>query len=66
MAINVDMDPVENEQEALFLMLHHLKLAAKYFEATPVPIPPESFAHLWSWPAITAWLSAMEALYPED
>lgn len=32
---NIDAPPVKNQQEALTLMLHHLGLAARYFEATP-------------------------------
>ena len=35
MSLNIDAYPVENEQEALVLMTHHLQLAAAYFEATP-------------------------------
>lgn len=63
MAIGVDMPPVENEQEALVLMLHHLKLAAAYFEATPTVFDvPEHFSS----PAIWAWVVAMAALYPEE
>lgn len=65
MSIGVDAPAVANEQEGLFLMLHHLKLAAAYFETSPIPIPPE-MDYGFSAPAITAWLSAMEALYPED
>lgn len=63
MAINVDVPPVEDEQAALVLMFHHLQLAATYFEATPTEIVvPDTFSRS----AITAWLGAMEALYPED
>jgi len=63
MTIGVDVTPVEDEQEALLLMLHHLKLAAAYFEATPTTFGvPEHF----STPAIRAWLGAMETLYPEE
>jgi len=63
MTINVDVCPVEDEQEALFLMLHHLKLAATYFEATPTTFDiPDTFSK----PAMRAWLDGMEKLYPED
>lgn len=63
MPINVCVPPVEDEQEALQLMLHHLTLAASYFEATPKDISvPDSF----SAPAMRAWLEAMEGLYPEE
>lgn len=64
MSINVGGDPVENEQEALFLMLHHLRLAALYFEATPKVI--SSVPDTFSQHAIRAWLAEMEALYPEE
>ena len=63
MAINVDAQPVKVELEALFLMFHHLKLAATYFEATPINFDlPNTFSQ----PAMRAWLDGMEKLYPED
>ncbi len=63
MSIGVDVTPVEHEDEALVLMLHHLKLAAAYFEATPMGFSvPEHFSR----DAILAWVKAMEALYPEN
>ena len=66
MTINVDIVPVEDEQEALVLMLHHLKLAAAYFEATPEDITREQVGDHFSATAIMWWLQGMEALYPED
>lgn len=57
---------VENEQEALTLMLYHLRLAAAYFETTPTVIPVAAIADEFSYNAICAWIVAMEALYPED
>jgi hypothetical protein len=63
MVINVSAPPVENEQEARLLMMHHLRLAALYFEATPKVI--SSVPDTFSQHAIRAWLAEMEALYPE-
>lgn len=65
MTIYIDITPVEDEQEALTLMLHHLKLAAAYFEATPTDITREMVGYTYSAPAIMLWLQGMEALYPE-
>lgn len=64
MSIGVDAFPVENEEEARILMLHHLRLAAMYFEATPtkIEVPEDEFSR----PAMNAWLDAMEGLYPDD
>tara|TARA_Y100001963_G_scaffold13086_1_gene16352 strand:- start:417 stop:620 length:204 start_codon:yes stop_codon:yes gene_type:complete len=64
MAINVDMPAVTDERDALRLMFHHLELAASYFEATPKVISavPNGFSAA----AMTAWISAMDALYPEE
>ena len=64
MTINVDITPVDDEQEALRLMLHHLKLAAAYFEATPTTWSFDK--DHFSAPAIAAWGNAMEALYPPE
>ena len=64
MTIRIDIPPVDDEQEALVLMFHHLKMAAAYFEATPTSIGTVPDVH--SAPAIRAWLEAMEGLYPED
>jgi hypothetical protein len=36
--IRVDMVPVEDEEEAFRLALHHLQLAAMYFEASPMDL----------------------------
>jgi hypothetical protein len=63
MSVYVSAPPVENEQEALTLMFHHLELAAAYFEETPRAISPIPDTH--SRPAVCAWLAEMEALYPE-
>lgn len=63
MTINVDIPPVEDEQEALYLMLYHLKLAAMYFEATPLEITiPETHSQC----AIRSWLASMESLYSDE
>ena len=68
MSIHTDSVHVADEQEGLFLMLYHLRMAALYFETSPAKIDladairgPE-----FSRSAIEAWLPAMEALYPED
>lgn len=66
MVINIDIDPVEDEQEALTLMIHHLKLASKYFEATPQVITVDQISDHFSYPAIAAWLREMDALYPDN
>jgi hypothetical protein len=64
--MNIDAPPVADEAEALSLMLHHLKLAAAYFEATPEDLSAHLTGDHFSAPAIGAWLVAMEALYPKD
>lgn len=46
-------------------MLHHLRLAAAYFEATPTVIPVDAIADDFSYTAMAAWVKAMDALYPE-
>jgi len=62
MAIGIDITGVDDEQEALTFMFHHLKLAAAYFEATPKTFDiPEHFSAA----PMRAWAEAMEALYPE-
>lgn len=67
--IGVDAPPVEDGDEALRLMLHHLALAGAYFEATPLLIDRQrvrdalgSFA---CEPAF-AWIEAMSGLYPDE
>ena len=64
--INVCVAPVADEDEALFLMLHHLQLAAAYFEATPLEITPADIGDHFYAPAIKAWLTVMTDLYPEE
>jgi hypothetical protein len=64
--INVDVCPVEDESEALLLMLHHLRLAAAYFEATPQNLTCRFLGEHFSQPAILSWIEAMEKLYPND
>lgn len=54
---------VADEQEALFLMLHHLRLAATYFELVPEVVPPDFAGETHDALAINAWFSAMEAIY---
>lgn len=52
-----------NEEEAQALMLHHLRLAALFFENTPAKITiPEEHATT----AFSAFCEAMEALYPDE
>ena len=62
--MNIEAPPVADENEAALLMFHHLRLAAAYFEAAPKDITVDSIH--FSLPAIVAWISAMEALYPDD
>jgi hypothetical protein len=64
--INIDIHPVEDEAEALTLMRYHLRMAERYFEATPKHYPAGFFHEEHSRVAIFAWLREMEALYPED
>ena len=67
MSINIDAPSVSNEEEAMFLMIHHLKMAAMYFEATPSSISVMDVTKdEFSQPAIIKWLSEMEKLYPEE
>ena len=67
MSINIDAPSVANEDEALLLMMHHLKIAAMYFEATPSSISVMDVTKgEFSQPAIIKWLSEMEKLYPEE
>jgi hypothetical protein len=63
MAIYVDAPLVKNEQEALFLMFHHLELAAAYFEAAPAAV---QVADVFSHAAICPWLQEMDSLYTRD
>jgi hypothetical protein len=66
MSAFVEAPSVEGEAEALFLMFHHLRLAAEFFlEATPENIGETQLPKTFSRPAMAAWLSAMQALYPE-
>ena len=62
--IGLDAPSVSNESEAFTLMVHHLSLAAMYFEATADPLPP--FPLHFSEPAMAAWAETMEKLYPTD
>ena len=55
---------VASEAEAGTLCIHHLRLAAAYFEATSRNLQPPSDE--FSAPAMLAWLAAMEAWYPGD
>ncbi len=64
--MNIDAPSVANETEAMVLMLHHLKLAAMYFEATPEVYPHSFTSGEFSEPAMRAWIAAMEDLYPKD
>lgn len=66
MAIHIDLVPVENEQEGLALMMHHLQLAAAYFEAAPLGLQSRYLGEHHSMPAIKVWIQAMDELYPDD
>lgn len=66
MTINVDILPVQDEEEALLLMLHHLHLAASYFEATPAPVRESMVPDTYAAPAIWSFIKTMDNLYPED
>lgn len=66
MTLSITPMTTENEQEALTLMLHHLELAAAYFEATPDPLPENWPGDRFSAPAMVAWADAMDRLYPKD
>lgn len=67
MSIHIDMVPVEDEEEAFRLALHHLQLAAMYFEASPMDLVGR-FTSLTdhSRPAMIAWAKRMEELYPPE
>lgn len=64
--IRIDAPPIEDEAEATALVLHHLRLAAAYFEALPDPFEPDGWDEYHCGPAMKAWLAAMEALYPDE
>lgn len=66
MSIGVDAPRVEDEAEARVLLLHHLRLAAMYFEASPEDLIETLPGDEFSLPAMTAWVGAMEALYPSE
>jgi hypothetical protein len=64
MAVHIDNMQVGDADEAFLLMIHHLSLASRYFEATDekldLSLPTE-----FSAPAIRAWAAAMEDLYKD-
>ena len=62
----VDAPPVEDAAEARVLLLHHLRLAAMYFEATDEDIAATFPADEFSLKAMFAWVAAMDALYSDD
>jgi hypothetical protein len=64
--LHIDYPPVAGEDEALFLMLYHLKMAAALFEGTPKVIPATAASEEFSAAAIDAWLKEMERLYTDD
>ena len=67
MAINVDCITVEDEEEAFRLALHHLQLAAMYFEASPMDLVDRLQRQTdFSKPAMVAWVKRMEELYPVE
>lgn len=66
MSIGVDAPRVESAAEAELLLLHHLRLAAMYFEATDNNLAERLPGEDFSSPAMLAWAASMEALYPED
>lgn len=51
------------QQQAEALMFYHLEQAALAFENTGLS---HTVPDVFSKPAILAWLSAIEALYPDD
>lgn len=56
---------VDNETEAMILMLHHLKMAAALFEICPEIFPHSFGVGEFSFPAIEAWLTAITKIYKE-
>lgn len=66
MSIGIDGPPVKDAEEAEFLVLYHLKMAAAYFEATNLDLCERLPADEFSRPAMAAWVENMEALYPEE
>lgn len=66
MSIGVDAPRVETGAEAEMLMIHHLKLAAMYFEATDERVGERVPTDDFSSKAMAAWVASMEELYPED
>ena len=67
MTINIDAPSVKDEQEALGLMIYHLKMAATYFEATPSSISVmDVTAGEFSQRPMIKWMGEMEKLYPEE
>ena len=66
MAINVSMAPVDDAAEAERLMVHHLQLAAMYFEATDLFLVDRLPTTDFSYDAMVAWAHRMEALYPAE
>lgn len=58
---------LDSEEEAQDLMLHHLRIAAMFFEGTPAKLKlPEEVEDEFPSPAFVAFCDAMEKLYPED
>jgi hypothetical protein len=66
MSIRIDMVPVEDAAEAERLCIHHLQLAAMYFEATDNDLEERLPRNEFSSPAMVDWARRMEALYPVE
>lgn len=66
MSVGVDAPRVADAQEAELLCLHHLRLAAMYFEATDLDLCERFPADEFSRPAMAAWVENMETLYPNE
>lgn len=64
--VRIDTDAVKDEKEAEFLMVYHLRMAARYFEATGLNMVERLPADEWAFEPMKSWVSAMEALYPDD
>lgn len=64
--VHIDSVPVENADEALALMVYHLRCAAQLFEATDVNVASRLPRDDFSYPAMAAWLVAIDSLYPTD
>lgn len=68
MSLSVDVTgqvDLENQEQAEFLMFHYLTMAARMFENAGLSVA-DRVPQDQSSPAIKAWLSEMDGLYPDD